>query len=242
MFTAGEAAAVALGLMAARRLGLETDGALAKVRRVLPDRVRLRRRVARAHARLHRRASSAAPPDGETLLTLADAARRGRRVTRPLHRLAGRRDRSASSARTASSPTAAAGTSPPSTTPRGDLRALRADRIGDVRARRPGRAAPDGFDAVAFVSRTLARVPWAHEIEVLLHTDPASRCRASRPRSPSSSRPTTGTRPAHARRLARLGRRPARRRRLRLHRHDSSGLRGACAPAPNASRQRLEAA
>ena len=42
MFTAGEAAAVALGLMAARRVGLEADGALAKVRRVLPDGVRLR--------------------------------------------------------------------------------------------------------------------------------------------------------------------------------------------------------
>ena len=41
MFTTGEAVAVALGLMAARRLGLEAEGALAKVRRVLPDRVRL---------------------------------------------------------------------------------------------------------------------------------------------------------------------------------------------------------
>ena len=91
MFTAGEAAAVALGLMAARRLGLETDGALAKVRRVLPDRVRLRRRVARAHARLHGPVD-AAPPDGETLLALADAARRGRRVDRSLRDSARRRD------------------------------------------------------------------------------------------------------------------------------------------------------
>ncbi len=41
MFTATEAASVALGLMAARRDGLDADGALAKVRRVLPDRVRL---------------------------------------------------------------------------------------------------------------------------------------------------------------------------------------------------------
>jgi predicted DNA-binding transcriptional regulator YafY len=41
MFTAGEAATVALGLMAAQRLGLESEGALNKVRRVLPDRVRL---------------------------------------------------------------------------------------------------------------------------------------------------------------------------------------------------------
>ena len=38
MFTSGEAAAVALGLLAARRLGLEAESALGKVRRVLPDR------------------------------------------------------------------------------------------------------------------------------------------------------------------------------------------------------------
>ena len=30
---------------------------------------------------------------------------------------------------------------------------------------------PAGFDAVAYVSRMLARVPWAHEVEVVLHTD-----------------------------------------------------------------------
>src|SRR3954451_25050954 len=41
MFTGQEAAAVALGLMAAKRLGIETESALTKVRRVLPDRLRL---------------------------------------------------------------------------------------------------------------------------------------------------------------------------------------------------------
>ena len=42
MLTAGEATAVALGLIAARRDGLDAGGALAKIRRVLPDDVRLR--------------------------------------------------------------------------------------------------------------------------------------------------------------------------------------------------------
>src|SRR3954468_6253426 len=79
MFTTGEAVAVALGLMAARRLGLEADGALAKVRRVLPDRVR--NGVESLEALLgFTDEVEAAPPDGETLLTLADAAARGRRV------------------------------------------------------------------------------------------------------------------------------------------------------------------
>src|ERR1044071_754808 len=40
MFTTGEAAAVALGLLAARRLGLEAGGPLGRVRRVLPDPLR----------------------------------------------------------------------------------------------------------------------------------------------------------------------------------------------------------
>ncbi len=40
-----------------------------------------------------------------------------------------------------------------------------------------GEPQPTDFDAVAFVSRTLARVPWAHEVAVVLHTDPASAAR-----------------------------------------------------------------
>ena len=54
---------------------------------------------------------------------------------------------------------------------RGELRALRADRVASVRVGGRGEPPPDGFDAVAFVSRMLARVPWAHEVEVVLHTD-----------------------------------------------------------------------
>ncbi|MGH3034156.1 MAG: WYL domain-containing protein, partial [Gaiellaceae bacterium] len=33
----------------------------------------------------------------------------------------------------------------------------------------PALPPPDGFDAVAHVSRSLARVPWPWEVEVLLH-------------------------------------------------------------------------
>ena len=80
MFTSQEAAAVALGLMAAKRLGIETDGALAKVRRVLPDRLKLGVESLEQTLGFTGRID-AEPPDGETLLTLADAARRGRRVS-----------------------------------------------------------------------------------------------------------------------------------------------------------------
>jgi predicted DNA-binding transcriptional regulator YafY len=39
-----------------------------------------------------------------------------------------------------------------------------------VRLGARGTPPPPDFDTVAFVSRTLARVPWTHEIEVLLRT------------------------------------------------------------------------
>ena len=75
MFTPKEAAAVALGLMAAKRLGIETDAALAKVRRVLPDRLKLGVESLEQTLGFTERVE-AEPPDAETLLTLADAARR----------------------------------------------------------------------------------------------------------------------------------------------------------------------
>ena len=54
---------------------------------------------------------------------------------------------------------------------------MRADRVASVRIGGRGEPAPAAFDAVAFVSRMLARVPWAHEVEVVLHTDFASAAR-----------------------------------------------------------------
>ncbi|HEX6023772.1 MAG TPA: YafY family protein [Solirubrobacter sp.] len=169
MFTAGEAAVVALGLMAARRLGLETDGALAKVRRALPDRVRVPVESLE-HTLGFTGSLEAAPPDAETLLTLADASRRGRRVTARYTDSAG-----VKSSRELSPHGVVAHSGrwyvPAFDHARGELRALRADRVSSVRVGGRGEPAPEGFDAVAFVSRMLARVPWAHEVEVVLHTD-----------------------------------------------------------------------
>ena len=50
-------------------------------------------------------------------------------------------------------------------------RTIRADRARDLRPAGRGAAAPPGFDATDFVSRSLASVPWQHGVEVLLHTD-----------------------------------------------------------------------
>ena len=173
MFTAGEAAAVALGLMAARRLGIDADARAGEGPPGAPGPHAARRRGARAHARLHRRArhraarprercwrsprrsaASAAsrpatptPPGVESARLLTPV--RPRRPQRPLVRPRVR---------------------PPA---RGAARAARRPLRPD-RARRPAhRARRRGFDAVAFVSRALARVPWTHEVEVVLHTTPA---------------------------------------------------------------------
>jgi predicted DNA-binding transcriptional regulator YafY len=169
MFTSNEAAAVALGLMAAKRLGIETDAALTKVRRVLPDRLRLG--VESLEQTLGFTGHiDPEPPDGETLLALADGARRGRRLSVRYTDSQGE-------------------TTTREITPWGVVahqgrwyvaaydhsretpRTLRADRTRGVRPTGRGYQAPPGFDATDFVSRSLASVPWQHGVEVLLHTD-----------------------------------------------------------------------
>jgi predicted DNA-binding transcriptional regulator YafY len=52
---------------------------------------------------------------------------------------------------------------------RGELRTFRVDRMRAITATDdPALAPPDGFDAVAYTSASLARVPWPWEVEVLL--------------------------------------------------------------------------
>ena len=218
MFTTGEAAAVALGLMAARRLG--TRGRR-RAGQGPPRPARPRAaagRVARAHARLHRRARRRAA-------RRRDAARARRRRPPqaprpgPLHRLGGRRDAPASSARTASSPTAGRWYVPAYDHPRDDLRALRADRFGTVRVAGRGRAAAGGLRRDRLRQpRASPASPGRTRSRSSSTPTPPPPPAASHPRSPNSSPHGDAHAPAPARRLARLGRRPARRRRLRLHR------------------------
>ena len=171
MFTSGEAASVALGLMAARRLGIDTESALAKVRRVLPDRTRLGVE-ALEHTLGFTGELDAAPPDPEALLAISEAVRRTRRVRARYTDSAG-----VETARDLSPYGLVAHNGrwyvPAYDHLREDLRALRADRFGPIRLAGPTDPAPRDFDAVAFVSRALARVPWTHEVEVVLHTTPA---------------------------------------------------------------------
>jgi predicted DNA-binding transcriptional regulator YafY len=172
MLTAAEATAVALGLLAARRDGLDADGALAKIRRVLPELVRRRVEALEQTLSFTASAPEAMPPKGEHLLLLAEAALRGRRVNAVYVASDGQRsERELSPYGVVSHrgrwyvPAHDHGRDTP--------RALRADRFRTVQLRGAGKPPPPDFDAVNFVSRTLARVPWTHEVEVLLHTPPA---------------------------------------------------------------------
>ena len=77
-----EAVAVVLGLVAARRLGLDTGGdhpeaALEKIHRVLPATLRRRVEALEATLAFTEKATAGVPVDGATLLLLADAIRAG---------------------------------------------------------------------------------------------------------------------------------------------------------------------
>jgi predicted DNA-binding transcriptional regulator YafY len=168
MLTEDDAVAVVLGLLAAERLGADVDEALAKIHRVLPDVLRRRVEALEATLAFTEGAPSPAPVRGGSALLLAEAIRRRRRLQVRYRTFAGdESDRELS--------------------PHGlvvhsgrwylaafdhgrdDLRTFRVDRMSRAElADEPALAPPDGFDAVAEVSRSLARVPWNWEVEVLL--------------------------------------------------------------------------
>jgi predicted DNA-binding transcriptional regulator YafY len=163
MFTEDEATAVVLGLASAKRLGVPTsDEALAKINRVLPARLRSRTESLEGVAFT---APAGAAPAGETVLKLAEAARRRRRVSA--------RYTSHSGAETDRE------LSPYGVVVHGgrwylaahdhgrnDLRTFRVDRMQDVEIGGAARTAPDGFDPTEHVLRSFARVPWTHEVVV----------------------------------------------------------------------------
>jgi predicted DNA-binding transcriptional regulator YafY len=173
MLDGEEATVVVLGLLAARRLGLESagasvDGALAKIHRVLPDTLRRRVEALEQSLGFTTQAIVGAPVAGEALLLLAEAIRRRRRVRFRYRSFGGettRRELSPHGLVVHSGRWYLAAFDHG----RDDLRTFRVDRMG-----RPSLAvadaqpAPEDFDAVAHVSRSLARVPWPWEVEVVL--------------------------------------------------------------------------
>ena len=168
-----EAVAVALGVVAAARLGLagspESAGsALAKVHRALPETLRRRVEALEAALELTAAAEQAVPVPGETALALAEAIRRRRRLTAGYRVFSGERSTRELSPHGLVVHAGRWYLAAHDHT-RDDLRTFRVDRMRDVtvtaeRAVSP----PDGFDAVAHVSTSLARVPSRWEVEVVL--------------------------------------------------------------------------
>jgi predicted DNA-binding transcriptional regulator YafY len=173
MLTDDEAVVVALGTLAAGRLGLSSsadsvDGALAKIHRVLPN--GLRRRVEALEESLDFTGSSrgAAPVSGDLVLLLADAIRRRRRIHMAYRTYVGdesERDLSPLGLVVHRGRWYLAAFDHG----RDDLRTFRVDRMRRaVLVEEAASPPPDGFDAVGYITTSLARTPWRFEVEVLL--------------------------------------------------------------------------
>ncbi|MGN9807190.1 helix-turn-helix transcriptional regulator [Micromonospora sp. L32] len=176
MLTDDEAVAVLLGLVAAERLGLGTEEpatatALAKVRRVLPAPLAERLAAVQDHLGFTlRRTDPALRPATGTLLTLGAAARQRRRVTLDYRSWRGdpsRRQLDPYGLVFHAGRWYVTGYDHL----RDEVRTFRLDRIGAVSTGPETFAVPDDFDPVAQVTRSLAGVPYAHSVEVLLETD-----------------------------------------------------------------------
>ena len=172
MLTDDEATAVVLGLVAAQQLGLATaapavDGALAKVARVLPPALRERTRAVQETLGFTRPPPQASPPATDAVLALAEAAHRQRRVRvryRPWRGEEAERELDPYGLVVHGGRWYLAAHDHG----RGELRTFRVDRMRAVELRPEAAEPPEGFDPVAHVARSLARVPWAWEVEVLL--------------------------------------------------------------------------
>jgi predicted DNA-binding transcriptional regulator YafY len=186
MFSDDEALAVTLGLLAVRRFAVlpgahGVDGALAKLDRVLPETLRERLRAADQTLSFATRAAPREPVRDEFLLALSDAARDRRTV-----RIRYRSWRGEASERAvdpyglvfAHGRWYVAGRDHL----REAVRVFRVDRVAGVEPTREPFERPPGFDAVAHVERSLARVPWQWPVAVLLDL-PAEEARRRVPAS-----------------------------------------------------------
>jgi predicted DNA-binding transcriptional regulator YafY len=175
MFTDDEALALSVGLLAARGLGLAdaapaVAGAQAKLQRVMPQALKRRLRAIDETVALDLSRRNAAPGDNAALVTLSAAAQARQRV-----RLRYRSGQQQDTARDFD--------------PYGlvwhggrwyavghchlrrDVRSFRLDRVIAVNALPASFGRPENFDALGHLARSVATMPRAHAVEVLLHTD-----------------------------------------------------------------------
>jgi predicted DNA-binding transcriptional regulator YafY len=175
MLTEDEAVDVVLGLLAGRRLGLsaardtEPDAVLAKIERVLPERLRERVRGLRERLEFTLMPGEGAPATAAVVLTLGHAAHIRRRVRLSYRSWRGERtDRDLDPYGLVfhSRRWYVTGLDHRS----GEIRTFRIDRVLAAEPLTETFADPGDFDPVQHVIGSLAAVPYAHRVEVLFET------------------------------------------------------------------------
>ncbi len=177
MFTDDEALAISVGLLASRQLGLAeaapaVESAQAKLERVLPAPLKTRLRALSETVTLDLRASPSVS-DNETLMTLSTAAHQRQRVHLRYRSPAGgdfresERDFDAYGLAWRARRWYVVGRCHL----RNDLRSFRLDRIAQVVVVDAHFDAPQSFDAMAYLAHSVATLPRAISVVVLLKTD-----------------------------------------------------------------------
>ncbi|MFC0430560.1 YafY family protein [Kutzneria buriramensis] len=196
MLTDDEALAIVLGLVAGRRAGLVTsseaavEGAVAKLRRVLPKQLAARLDALLQITDFTAPARPVITPATAILLRLAEAARNRRPVTIAYTGRDGRRtDRTlhpygvvAHSGRWYVTGADSAS---------GDIRTFRLDRIAHTAVGDGTFEVPADFDPAARVLDGLARTPWQHSVSVRVRGD-ADAVRSRLPAGIASVQPIDG--------------------------------------------------
>jgi predicted DNA-binding transcriptional regulator YafY len=173
MFSDDEALALSVGLLAARSLGLDSAapaiaGAQAKLERTMPAQLRQRVRAVDETVQLGLRRANAAAGHA-ALAQLSVAARAGRRVRLAYVDAAGKASERAVDTYGLAFHDGcwyAVGWCHL----RGDVRSFRLDRIGAMETLCESFERPASFDALAYLVRSVATLPRAWKVEVLLKT------------------------------------------------------------------------
>ena len=181
MFTADEALALAVGLRAARELGLNDilpaiSSSQAKLERVMPAPLRQRMAAVTEMVALDLRRPQAAGSSTE-LLALSAAARAQQRVRLgylDAHQQESRRELDVYGLAYRGGAWYAVG----HCHLRGEVRSFRLDRVRSVEALPASFGRPEGFNVLEHLTRAMATLPRSHAVEAILHTDLATARRA----------------------------------------------------------------
>jgi predicted DNA-binding transcriptional regulator YafY len=175
MFTDAEALALSMGLLAARSLGLHAGesalaSAQAKLERVLPDSLKRRLRAFETSVSIESPGAPAVHANATALMLLTHAAHAGERVH--LHYRSAQGEESERDFDTYGLGfRGGAWYAVGHCHLRNGVRGFRVDRIIEVQPLATRFARPKKFDVLEWLNRSIATLPRAHRVEVLLHTD-----------------------------------------------------------------------